>query len=346
MEFLKNIKWTPLNVFKAVGVALAALFLLSFLLNIFGSVNPLGLADKSGFSLPAQDAYMDGDYGYADDSEMYAEERNPKLSINNIAPSMPVPQPAGTVGGDAEEYEVTEYFASIETSDANHTCQQVTNLKSYEYVVFESSNEYDKGCSYVFKVAHENVEEVLGQIESLDPKTLSENTYTIKRQVDDFTSEQEILEKKLQSIDETLTNAVAAYDELSVVAKNAQDVESLTQVINNKIMLIERLTQERLNTVAMLERLLRSKAEQLDRLEYTYFHVDVFENKFIDGEQLQESWKSAIREAVYGVNQALQNMSITLIPLLFGLIQYILYFFILLLVVKYLWKAARRIWEK
>jgi hypothetical protein len=152
-------------------VALAALFLLSFLLNIFGSVNPLGLADKSGFSLPAQDAYMD--YGYADDSEMYAEERNPKLSINNIAPSMPVPQPAGTVGGDAEEYEVTEYFASIETSDANHTCQQVTNLKSYEYVVFESSNEYDKGCSYVFKVAHENVEEVLGQIESLDPKTLS-----------------------------------------------------------------------------------------------------------------------------------------------------------------------------
>jgi hypothetical protein len=111
-------------------------------------------------------------------------------------------------------------------------------------------------------------------------------------------------------------------------------------------MLIERLTQERLNTVSMLERLSQSKAEQLDRLEYTYFHVDVFENKFIDGEQLQESWKSAIREAVYGVNQALQNMSITLIPLLFGLIQYILYFFILLLVVKYLWKAARRIWEK
>jgi hypothetical protein len=346
MEFLKNIKWTPLNMLKATGIVLAALFLISFLLNIIGSVNPLRFAEEAGFSLPAKDAYTDGDYGYAGDSEMYAEERSLRLSTNNIAPSMPVPQPAGTVGGDAEEFEVTEYHASIETSDAKYTCQQVSDLKAYEHVVFENSNEYDKGCSYTFKVKHENVEEILGKIESLDPKTLSENTYTIKQQVDDFTSEQAILEKKLQSIDETLTNAVAAYDELSVLAKNAQDVESLAKVIDNKIVLIERLTQERLNTVAMLERLSRSKAEQLDKLEYTYFHVDVYENRFIDGDQLQESWRSAIREAVYDINQALQDMSITLIPLLFALVQYILYFFILLIVIKYLWKAARKIWEK
>ena len=131
-----------------------------------------------------------------------------------------------------------------------------------------------------------------------------------------------------------------------MVAKNAQDVESLAQIINNKINLIERLTQERLNTVAQLERLSRSKAEQLDRLEYTYFNINIYENKFIDGEHIQESWKAAVRQSIQDVNGTLQNVSINLVALLFALVQYVLYFFILLIVVKFLWRAARSIWEK
>jgi hypothetical protein len=226
------------------------------------------------------------------------------------------------------------------------TCAEITALKELDYVIFESANEYDKGCNYTFKVAHSNVEEILGVIEALDPNELSESTYTIKRQLDDFTSETEILERKLASINETLESAINAYDEITLLATRTQNAEALAKIIDSKLNIIERLTQERINTTAQLERLLRAKAEQLDRLEYTYFHVNVYENKFVDGEYLKDSWQAAVKNFVRDVNRAVQDVTINLLALLFVLAQYILYFFILLISGKYLWRAVKYIWKK
>jgi hypothetical protein len=347
MEFLKNIEWSPFNILKALGLLLLALIIISFTIRILSPISEVVMQNSRDFSMStsgSRPAYDTNDgYSYAEEA-VYGEGGSVKLSINNV--SNPSPEPGGSVGGDVEDYEVTQYSASIETRDSNDTCTEISSLKDLDYVIFENTNEYDRGCRYTFKVEHEKVAEVLATIEAFDPKKLSENTYTIKRQLDDFTSETEILENKLASISETLESAISAYDEIAVLARRTQDAESLAKIIDSKINTIERLTQQRINITAQLERLSRGKAEQLDRLEYTYFSVDVYENRVIDGESIKESWKGAVKGFVRDINRTAQDISINLVALLFVLFQYILYFFILLFVAKYLWRFTQGIWKK
>lgn len=363
MQLLKGIEWTPRNVLKAVVIGIVALvfasFVFSFVRTSFDSVQIDGvrgmmrLANTDSFSVAPQ-AY----YGKTSGGEMAAYDYDfaggsAGLSVRNVAGIMPSSSaypPIGPGGGystgtNAEEFEVTEYSASIETQDKEDTCTQIADLKSRSYVIFESANEHDRGCDYRFKVEHSRVPEILATIKGLDPKDLSENTYTIKNLVDDFSSETDILTKKRDSIDDTLKDALAAYDEITDVATANQDAESLAKIIDSKIQLIERLTQERININEQLDRLARAKAEQLDRLAYTYFNVSAYENRYLDGEHVADSWKNALRATINDVNTILQEATLGLIALLFLAAQWILYGLIVLFIAKYVWTWARQIWK-
>jgi hypothetical protein len=266
------------------------------------------------------------------------------LSIRNISPIFP--PIGGTVGNNAEDFEVTDYSAFIETRDRESTCSAINDLKKLKYVIFENASESDKNCYYSFKVEHAHANEILASIKDLDPKELSENTYTIKRQLDDFTNEVEILEKKRDSIDQTLKSALNAYDEITALAVKTENADSLARIINSKIQIIERLTQERININTQLDYLSRAKAEQIDRLEYTYFNVNVYENRFVDIEGIGDSWKTAIKDFVNSINQSLQNATINLIALVFITLPYLIYLFVLLIGAKYGWRLAKSVWKK
>jgi hypothetical protein len=269
----------------------------------------------------------------------------PELSVRNIAP-MPPGAGGGVSGADAEAFEVTTYQGTIETRNLDETCAKIADLKNGPYVMFENANKSGHSCNYTFKVLQKELDVVLARIKELDPKELSENTHTIKRTIDDFISEADILQKKKQSIDETLDGAIKAYDEITALATRTQDAESLAKIIDSKIQILERLTQERININEQIDRLNRAKAEQLDRLDYTYFTLNVYENTYLDGESLTDSWKSALKQFVQDVNQTAQDITIRLVALLFVVVQYILYFFILLVLAKYVWQFAKYIWKK
>ena len=213
-------------------------------------------------------------------------------------------------------------------------------------MIFENSNEYDSGCNYYFKVEKEKVAEILSFVEDLNPRDLSENTHTIKKRIEDFTSQQEILERKQVTINETLESAIFAYDEITEIARQSRNADALASIIDSKVKIIERLTNERLNVSTQLDQLLRAKAEQLDRLEYTYFRVDVVENKFIDGQEIKDSWKWAVKDFFREINTIFQGITFGLISLVFIVLQYVAYFFILLLVAKYGWIVTKSIWKK
>lgn len=293
-------------------------------------------------------------YDYASESMLsqkyeYGNEDSVGLSTRNIstAPSaVPFSGNSGTTGDTAEEFEITRYSATIETRQLDKTCSLVAGLKAREDVIFESASEYSRGCGYIFKVKRDRAGEILAVIKELNPKELSESTYTIKKLVDDYTSETEILRKKLLSIDETLEKAVNAYDDITALAARVQDVESLAKIIDSKISIIERLTQERISINSQLERIERLKSEQLDRLEYTYFNVDVIESKFVDGKNLKDSWKTAIKEFMNDINQSAQDITVNLVAFLFRALQYAIYFAVLLVVVKYGWQFVKYFWKK
>ncbi len=269
------------------------------------------------------------------------------LSARNVtAGIMPQPSVQGTTGNDAENFEVVNYNGRIESNHLSDTCKTIADLKAKDYVVFESSNEAETYCTYTFKVAKDHVAEVKSIIEKLDPEELAENKFTIKNQVQDFTSEVDILKKKAEVIDSTLKNAIAAYDDITAIASRTQDASALAKVIDSKIQTIERLTQERLLINEQLDRLSRGKADQLDRLDYTYFTINVYENKYLDGETVKDSWKQAVRQFFFDLNTIAQDLTIGLITLAVMSLQFILYFFIAVIVAKYVWRGAKYIWNK
>ncbi len=360
LNALRNYQWTPMNVLKLAAIGIAALVVVSFALKmITATVGPVAqsLGIRSNMVAPmmgggvaydmamSEEAAYYGKGGGDYDDGMQAElsYRNAANSIGIMPPIAPIP--GSPTGDTAEAFEVSEYNVTVETGDHEEDCGVVLDLKQRSYVIFESTNEHDNGCNFSFKVERDQADDVLAVIKDLDPKDLSENTYTIKRQVDDFTNEVEVLTKKRASIDDTLARAVSAYDDITVLATRTQNAEALASIINSKIAIIERLTQERININEQLDRLARSKEDQLDRLKYTHFYVNIYENKYIDPETITESWKNALRQFVYNVNQAVQDVTLGLIALLITIAQYALYALILLLVVKYGWKLGRRIWE-
>lgn len=352
IEFFKNFTPTPANVLKAAGLGVGALFVLALGFSVLNSVfagfpSPLSMA-TNGFAVSSEPAYYKEEMAQLAYNDGYGiGGGGVALSARNVAGiSYPYPQPGGTTGDNAEEFEVTEYSASIESRNKSNECGAIADLKAKTYVIFESANESDKNCTFTFKVKQDNVEEILGVIKGMNPRDLSENTYTIKNQVDDFTSETEILTKKLTSLDETLASALKAYDDIQRLATQNQNADALAKIIESKIQLIERLTQERININEQLDRYARMKSEQLDRLDYTYFHVSVYERAFVDGEQIVDSWKMSIQQFFTNLNKSLQDLTVNLVLLLILAIQYVLYILILVVVAKYVWRAVVYIWNK
>lgn len=335
MDFFEKYNLTSGKIIKSLGIFFLGLIVLFF---SFGLINSLIRSLSVDRQYYAPSSINEASFGY--DSAMKSSPEM-ELSARNV-----VDYDGGSTGSDLEDFEVTEYSANIETRKLDNTCDTIISLKGKDYVIFENSDERDNSCNYRFKVEKGSVEEVLAVINSLNPRELNENIKSIKKQIEDFTSEEEILKRKLEVIDETLSSAIVSYDEISKLATQTRDASSLANIIDSKIKIIERLSQDKINTSAQLERLSRSKAEQLDRLAYTYFNVYVYENKYLDIKQLKDSWKLSIKNFFYDMNKVLQDLSIGLVTLIAYTFQYLLYLIFIVITAKYVWKFFRNLWKR
>ena len=338
MEFLKKLDLTGLQFVKLVGLVILGLMVLWVLANLFTNTFGRNSIGSIGINAPSMaPVYYDksaGEYGA------------PALSVRNVGDAYLPPVDGGYTSGDeSEAYEVKNYSTQIETNNKDRDCGAVYALKARTDVIFEYAQEYDRGCTYTFKVKKESVDNVLGIIQDLNPKDLRENSYTIKQEVDDYTSEITILEGKLASLDKTLADAVTSYENITALASRTGDVENLAKIIESKLTIIERLTSARIETANQLERMRRAKNESLDRLLYTYFSVTVYENKYANIEDIRDSWKAAVQEFVRETNVLLQDLSIGLVTLFLTIVKFALYFVILLFVARYGWTFAKKVWS-
>lgn len=333
MDFLAQLRERGVSIMKMVGAIVVGLLLLGIVVtSLNSSRNNLGM-NMSPHT-----------------SEMYESKGGilgaPTLSFrNSLDTSTPEIEDSYTPGNDAEAFEVKEYTAQIETRNIQRDCDVVHGLKGRTDVIFEQANSYDRGCSFTFKVEKEHVSEILDIVKAMHPRDLSESTYTIKHEVDDFTSEITILENKLASLDKTLSDAVLSYENITALASDRGDVESLAKIIESKLVIIERLTNARIETGNALERASRAKNEALDRLAYTYFSVNVYENTFVDVDSMKDSWKSAVQQFVFQANTLVQEMSIGVVYLIFTILKLAFYFVILLFATRFAWTFAKKVWK-
>lgn len=333
MEFFKNFDFSFSSILKLIGMGILGLLALSIIVSL------VGFAFRTAFFGGSNDYYESEYYAPQAIRSDYAME-GAKLSQRNI-----IPQPGYTTGSDAEDFEVTEYSGTIRTRKLDEVCFVLEDLKRHDHVIFEDAQKYDKGCSYVFKVENDRVDDVLPVVKELKPKTFQANTKTIKRNIDDYTSEVEILNKKLASVEETLAGAQQAYDEITALATKTKDVESLAKIIDSKINLIERLTSSRISIKEQIDRLERSKAEQLDKLNYTFFRINVYEYLIFDWKSLKDSWMNEFRSFVNEFNDVLQDITVNLAEFMMRLVQAAIYLFIALFMVKYGWRFVKYFWK-
>ncbi len=262
-----------------------------------------------------------------------------------IDPIMPVPEPVPVPGTDAEAYEVQDYYVSIETGNGERDCATLQSLKSREEVIFESINESLYGCTASFKVKKDAVESVLSFLETLDPREVNETTYTIKREVSQLETQMDILKTKLAALDTALEDALASFADVEAAARRSGDVASLVQVTESKINAIERINASRLEVTTEIDRLERAKTETLDRLEYVYFSVNVYENEWVRGSELKDSWVSSIQQLIRDLNGFLQDLSIGFVQFALMVVKYTLYASVLYIIARPVIMRVRRAWQ-
>lgn len=318
---------------KFAGIGVVALIVLGLLLSLASFTMRTAFNFNSSYA-PSYD-------------KVYPSEENSvsnyKLSARNIG----IPDDGSYIAGDdLEDFEVVEYSAFVRTAFLDKKCQEIESLKDKDYVVFENSNKGDRYCNFRFKVKKESEAEILDTIKEMKPEDLNINTEIIKKQIDDFTSEEEILSKRLEQVEETLEQAQEAYDEITELATDSKDVETLATIINDKISLIEKLTNERLDTKNRLDRIIRMKADQLERLDYSFFSVNISENLIIDFRQIKNSWEQELKNFVSDFNHMLQSLTIKLLSFGLILIQIAIYLILALLIGKYGWRFVKFVWKK
>lgn len=337
MDF-KNFDWSLKSILKAVGLLAVALVVLgiAFALMMF--------AFRTVFTGMGGSSYEKGYYsdGIAMDYGMNESSSIQSLSKKISVPSEPIEDNYAT-GNNAEDFEIREHNGTINTRNLSKTCGEISELKKLDYVIFENANESKTSCYYSFKVAIANENEILGKIKALDPEYFNTQIYTIKKITDDYDSELEILEKKLASIETTLSDAQNAYNDLQKLATEKEDIESLAKIIDSKLNLIDRLTQQRIEIRTEIDQFNKSKAEQLDRLSYAYLNLNVYEDLYIDFNQIKNSWKYEFKAFIDNLNSLVQSIVIYLPKYVLYLVVGSLFFFVSMGMLKIVWKITKRI---
>ncbi len=341
MHFLKKFepKLNPVLILKTAGIILLLLVAVSLVISSFST------ARQSSVGVPSAGiAQRDSSYELMNPISSYSSSKG---GSGGSVPLSPISPPGGgyVSGDDAEDFEATEYSARFKTRNIPHVCSAVFDLKRQVYVVFESAHEYDQGCTYAFKVERAHVGEVIALLKGMDPEDFSENTYTIKRLLEDVASRIEILRRKQDAVEETLEDALASYDAIIAVASHVENADALARLIEGKVRIIERLTQERIQVSAQLEQAMRNEADQRDRLAYAHFNVQATEDKFIDKEAIRNSWNAAIKKFVRDANYILQGASVRFITFLLVVGQWALYAFVLLFAAKFGWRIVKSVWS-
>lgn len=340
MNPFHDFDWSFKSIAKVLGVVLLGVFALTIVIALFS------FSVKTVFQTGTRyndAAYDDGYYGkIAQPEAMMAESIGGKGGGGGYY--MPPYSPSPT-GSDAEDYEVKTFNATIKTRKLEKVCGQIADLKTRPEVIFETANINEDNCYFSFKVKKANEAEIAAFVESLKPEDNNVNVQTIKGTLESYDKQLEILENKLTSIEDTLTKSQRAYDEVTKLATQKQDVESLAKIIDSKLNLIERLSTQRIQVKEEIDRYKQGKADEADRLNYSFFNVSVTKDLILDWKQIKESWKYEMRAFVENFNGVLQGISVNLLTYFIRFVQVAIYFFLSVFLLKYGWFAVKKIWK-
>ena len=334
-----------MSILRIIGSLLVVMIVLALGVSMFNGLSNNAYRLTGGI-MPSSFGEAEGVYNNLSDS-VSKSVYNYDVAEMNQAVRLPTTDVQGyETGNDAEAMEITEHSGTINSNNLQETCSTLFDLKKYPYVIFEDSSIEDTSCYAIFKVENDYANDVLGLIKDLDPTNLISKTHTVKATIEHYTTEVEILENKLAMVETILAEGQESYDELRLQVDNVKDINGLANIINNKIALIERLTNERFNIKQRIDSYNTTKAEYLDKLDYTFFRINVYEDIVVDFQRIKDSWESKLENFIWEFNSILQEGTFDIVNFLMKALVMLLYLFFMLIIVKFGWKSAKYIWKR
>lgn len=345
MEFIKNFDWSPKSLLKVALIIIVGSIVLSIVIGLFS------FAARTAFTGGNVAQYNDYNAGYGYDSARSApafEEESfgyaNKLSVSSDTSGNYEPTNNQAYSPDGD-FEIKEYRATVETANLDEACSQIETLRTVEGVIFENANRNDDACFYSFKIEKEDEAQAVAIIESLDPKDFNESVYTIKKVIENYDTELSILESKLGSVEQMLSEAESQYGEFQKLAAKEGDVESLASIFDSRLKYVNQFNSERTRIIEQIQRYNKNKSDQLERLLYSTFTVNIYEDKIVDFEQIGDSWKYELERFVKDANEVVQDVTLNLGIFLMRAFEVALYFFVGLFILKFAWVGAKRVWH-
>ena len=81
-------------------------------------------------------------------------------------------------------------------------------------------------------------------------------------------------------------------------------------------------------------------------MEYVYFSVNVYENEWVRGSDLKDSWVASIQQLIRDLNGFLQDLSIGFVQFAFMVVKYTLYASVLYIVARPVIFRVRQTWKE
>ena len=235
---------------------------------------------------------------------------------------------------DSSLFEIKRYEVRYQTNETQILQKKIKTLKAKEYVLFDKYNESKDKSSYTLKVKREKSQEILDFLELLSPQKVHLYVENIKKSIDSSIDQEKLLKDKLSKLEVILNDATKSYSSLLVLAKEKNNIDALTKLIDLKINTLNRLSLEQNTILDKINAISKSKQELFDSLNYVIFNITIDEFLYIDTEALKNSWKYDIKIVISNFNSLGQSLTTTLLSFLIQLLKFFIYFIIMLFILK------------
>ncbi len=257
---------------------------------------------------------------------------------------MPIPDPSPYVP-NLEQYETTDYTVSARTKDFDEACELVRTLKADNTIDFKRLDEQLNHCSATFYTSEERAQAVRERLAAIAGAEVTRSTVSVTRQREQLATESDVLRQQLTVVETTLADAERQYDEITEVARASNDASALTKAIRDKLSIIETLNQKRINLLSRLQHMNQQAADLEERIGVVAFNVSFTRSYPLDLDQKSRQWEAAWKELDAAVTTFLIGFSAYLGIFVLNVVQYAVYFLIIIVVVRFGWKLVRRLWR-
>ncbi|MEA3492725.1 MAG: hypothetical protein U9R27_12615 [Campylobacterota bacterium] len=235
---------------------------------------------------------------------------------------------------DSSLFEIKHYKVTYESSETETLQKQIKTLKEKDYILFDKYSESRDKSTYTLKVKREKSGEVLEFLEKLSPKSVHLDVENIKKTIDSSINQEQLLEDKLKKLETILTDATQSYSSLLLLAKEKNNVDALTKLVDLKINTLNRLSSERNIILSQIHDIKKNKKDLFDSLNYVIFTITIKEFLYIDMQRLKDSWRYDFKALIENFNSLGQSLTTTLVSFIIKLLEFFIYFVLMLFILK------------